>query len=51
MREAQLDWRAREPPGTVPRLGETRALSPRGLAGCSVPLSTEGVGTGGRIPA
>ena len=35
MREAQLDWRAREPPGTVPRLGETRALSPRGSAGCS----------------
>ena len=46
MQEAQLDWRAREPPGTVPR-----ALSPRGSAGCSVPLSTEGVRTGGRIPA
>ena len=46
MQEAQLDWRAREPPGTVPR-----ALSPRGSAGCSVPLCTEGVRTGGRIPA
>ena len=51
MREAQLDWRAREPPGTVLSLGETRALSLRGSAGCSVPLSTEGVRTGGRIPA
>ena len=28
MREAQLDWRAGEPPETVPRLEEMKALFP-----------------------
>ena len=51
VREALLGWRAGEPPEPVQRLDETKELSPLGLVGCSVPLSTEGVGTVGSIPA
>ena len=51
VREALLGWRAGEPPEPVQRLDETKALSPRGSAGWSVALSTEGVGTVGSIPA
>ena len=43
MREALLGWRAGEPPEPVQRLDESKELSPRGLAGWSVALST-GVG-------
>ena len=42
VREALLGWRAGEPPEPVQRLDETKELSPRGLAGGSVALSTGG---------
>ena len=51
VREAQLGWRAGEPPEPVQRLDETKELPPRDLAEGSVTLSTGEEGSVGSSPA